>query len=238
MRLIGLIPARGGSKSIPGKNLASCGGRPLIDWTCEAALQARSLSRVCVSTDDERIAAHCRELGVEVPFTRPAHLAADDTPSLEVLRHFLGWIEASGEACDAIVLLQPTSPLRTAQHIEAAASMFSSGRWDSLVSLVVAEHRYMPEKLMRVVDGAALPLSGRLGEIVPRQRMESCYARNGPAIVISRAEVLRAGALYGERNAAYVMSRYDSADVDEPEDLLVASALLAYRERLHKEKTH
>ena len=229
MRLIGLITARGGSKGIPGKNLVECAGLPLIAWTCNAATSARCLSAVYVSTDDARIAEQCAEFGVQSPFQRPDALAGDSAGSLEVLAHFIDWLEASGDYCDAVVLLQPTSPLRTAAHIDSAGAVFGAATWDSLVSVVRVEHRYMPEKLMRVVDGVAVPHVPGPVDATPRQRSEQLFARNGPAILISRAAVLRYGSLYGERIAAFEMSKPDSVDVDDMEDLAIAAALLRAR---------
>src|SRR6185312_12148312 len=116
--ILGLVPARGGSKSIPRKNLAPLAGKPLLAWTADAALAARRLTRTVLSTDDVEIAELGRTLGLDVPFLRPAELAADATPMLPVMRHAADWFAARGGTVEAVVLLQPTSPLRTAAHID------------------------------------------------------------------------------------------------------------------------
>jgi CMP-N,N'-diacetyllegionaminic acid synthase len=117
-RIIGLIPARGGSKGIPGKNLRSLGGKPLLQWAFEAAKNSGVVERVLLSTDSEEIAALGRQLGIEVPFLRPAELAQDDTPMIAVLKHLIEHLRASGDVPDAIMLLQPTAPLRRAAHLK------------------------------------------------------------------------------------------------------------------------
>lgn len=231
MRLIGLITARGGSKGIPGKNLVDCAGRPLISWTCDAAMRAECLSGVYVSTDDARIAEQCVALGVRAPYMRPEALAGDTVGTLEVMVHFVDWLEEAGDSCDAVVLLQPTSPLRTTSHIDAAGAVFGSALWDSLVSVVRVEHRYMSEKLMRIENGAAVSHVPGPVDVTLRQRSDRLFARNGPAILISRPAVLRSGSLYGSRIAAFEMSKPDSVDVDDYEDLAIADALLRARSR-------
>src|SRR5688572_9864487 len=113
MAFFGIIPARGGSKGIPDKNIASCADRPLIAWTCEAATSSTRLARTIVSTDSERIARIAVEWGVSAPFRRPPELALDTTPSIDVLQHALSWVGTLQEDVTGLVLLQPTSPLRT-----------------------------------------------------------------------------------------------------------------------------
>ena len=123
MRVLGLIPARGGSKGIPRKNLALLNDRPLLAYTCDAALASKHLSRVILSTDDREIAAFGRKYGVEAPFERPSELACDDTPSVEVAEHAIDWLmEHEGWDAEVLVLLQPTSPLRTSTHIDEAST--------------------------------------------------------------------------------------------------------------------
>ena len=218
--MLGLIPARGGSKAIPGKNLAPVAGRSLLAWTIEAALGTRGLTRVVVSTDDERIAAEARRLGVEVPFMRPAELAADETPMLDVVLHACEEIP-----CDAVVLLQPTSPLRRASHIDDALELFHASGADCVVSVTALPHRFSPGSLMEVRDGCLVALEP--GEATRRQEKAQLFARNGPAVLIVRPGAAeREGTLYPATARPYVMSDRDSVDVDAPFDLEVADALL------------
>ena len=151
MEILGVIPARGGSKGIRRKNLALLGGRPLIAHTCDAARGSRALARVIVSTDDDEIAAEALRLGVEVPFLRPRTLAGDDTPMIDVLVDLLSTL-AGRESYrpDAVALLQPTSPFRRAAHVDAAVDVFRASGADSVVSVVSVPHQFTPSSLMEL----------------------------------------------------------------------------------------
>lgn len=227
MRVVGLIPARGGSKGIPGKNIVPCAGKPLLAWTCEAALGSRRLARTILSTDSEAIAAVGRECGVEVPFLRPAALSADETPPIDVMRHALDWLRAAGDFPDALVLLQPTSPLRTARHVDEALTLFENTEADTVVSVVAVPHRFHPQSIMQEQDGVLVPFEGGR-TTTRRQDLPLLWARNGPAILVVAAPVLASG-LYGKRTIGYRMAAEDSLDIDEPADLRMASLLLRER---------
>lgn len=229
MHVLGLITARGGSKGIPRKNLVECGGRPLLAWTCEAARDARSLTRVVISTDDSEIADVARTAGIEVPFLRPAELASDTASSIAVAQHAMDMLEASGPQIDVLVLLQPTSPLRTAAHIDAAFKLLVNGA-DSVVSVVEVPHRYRPWSQLRLEGGSLRTVqAAQAGPVLRRQDQPVLYARNGPAVVVSRRDVLERGVFYGERCVPFVMSAADSIDIDEAFDLEMADWLLARR---------
>lgn len=227
MAIIGLIPARGGSKGIPGKNIAPCAGKPLLAYTAEAALAAKCLDRVMLSTDDAGIASVGREYGLEVPFLRPAELATDKANSLSVIVHALDWLESQRVLVDAIVLLQPTSPMRTAHHIREAVRLFQTQTPDALVSVVEVPHKYNPNALMRLEQDTLVPLVTASEMILRRQDELTLYARNGPAILILSASQIRRGSFYSGVTAPYVMSQCDSIDIDTTDDLAVASASLA-----------
>ena len=212
MDVLGLIPARGGSKEVPRKNLAPVGGKPLLAWTVEAARAASELTRVVVSTEDEEIAA---EAGVEV-LRRPAELADDDTPMLDVVRHAVSELGP-----EVVVLLQPTSPLRRAEHVDAAVRLLLESGADAVVSVVAIPHRYSPEALMDVVDGRVVAR----GSARTRQEKALAYARNGPAVLALRSERL-GDDLYGGDCRPYVMDARDSLDVDDSFDLELADLLL------------
>jgi CMP-N-acetylneuraminic acid synthetase len=226
MRFVGLIPARGGSKGIPRKNIAACAGKPLLAWTCEAALGSRRLSRTLLSTDSEEIAAAGRACGVEVPFIRAAALAADDSASLDVMVHALDWLEAAGERPDALVLLQPTSPLRTSRHIDEAIDCFAARKADCVVSVTEVPHRFHPLSVMREEDGRLVPYEGTQ-TTTRRQELPPLWARNGPAVLVASAAMLRRKSIYGGRTVGYPMTARDSLDIDSPFDLELAAQLLA-----------
>jgi len=226
MAIIGLIPARGGSKGIPGKNIIACAGKPLIAYTAEAALAANCLDKVILSTDDAVIANIGRECGLEVPFLRPTELANDKADSLGVIVHALDWLESQGVVVDAIVLLQPTSPLRTAHHMREALNVYQTQKPDALVSVVQVPHQYHPNALMRLEQNALVPVVLASEMILRRQDVTPLYARNGPAILILSVSQIRSGSLYGGVTAPYIMSEHDSLDIDTVEDLAVATASL------------
>jgi CMP-N-acetylneuraminic acid synthetase len=224
MTYVAVIPARGGSKRVPGKNLRPCAGKPLIGWTIDAARGAKRLDRVILSTDDPAIAEFGRSASAEVPFLRPAELAADETPMLPVLAHLLDWLARTTKVT-ALVLLQPTSPLRLAEDIDGAIALFEDGRADSVVTVMNPTNAMLPSKLMTVgADRQSVePLA------IPVPPAESLVIRNGPAVLVSSAATLRGGALYGRRTLGYRMPVERSVDIDTPFDFRLAEMFLAER---------
>ena len=227
MAIIGVVPARGGSKSIPKKSIAPCAGKPLLVWTAEAARASRRLDRLLLSTDDAEIASVGAAAGLEVPFLRPSALAQDDSPMIAMLAHMLDWLAQVGTTVDALVLLQPTSPLRTAAHIDEAIDLFTSQAADTVVSVTRVPHRFVPNSQMKLVAGCLVPLEPTGELVLDRHAKPELYARNGPAILVLSAPQIRAGALYSGRTLGYVMSERDSLDVDEADDLALADLLLS-----------
>jgi CMP-N-acetylneuraminic acid synthetase len=224
MNVLGLIPARGGSKAIPRKNIVDLAGKPLLGYTCQAALECHTLTRVILNTDDEEIAAVGRSYGVAAPFLRPESLAADETPILPVIQHTLAWlVEQAGFETDIVVLLQPTSPLRKAEHIDEAVQLMLDSEADTVVSVVAVPHNFNPVSVMRQEEnGWLVPfMPGEM--ILRRQEKPRVFARNGPAILAVRRAVLEAGDLYGHKIMPYEMDRVASIDIDEPSDLALAA---------------
>jgi CMP-N,N'-diacetyllegionaminic acid synthase len=226
-RTLGVIPARGGSKGIPHKNLASVGGRPLLAYTADAARDSR-LSRACVSTDDPAIADAARRLGLDVPFMRPPELAADETPMLPVLQHALAAMAAGGFEADVVVLLQPTSPFRRAEHIDRAIDLLDESGADSVVSVVEVPHQFTPSSVMRLEEGRLRPFAD--GPLVTRRQDKPVlYARNGPAVLATRVRTLDAGSLYGNDIRPLFMTARESIDIDTLDDLALADLLFTTR---------
>ena len=228
--ILGLITARGGSKGIPHKNIVPIAGRPLLAYTCMAALASQSISRVVLSTDDDEIAGVGREYGVQVPFMRPPELAGDNTPSIAVAQHALHWLaQHENWTADILVLLQPTSPLRQAHHIDEALEMMTASGADSVVSVVKVPHHFSPYKVLENRDGwlvnfwqDALPF-----DALNRHNLPTFYARNGPAVLVTRASiVLETNSFYGQHIAPYEMSEAESFDIDTPFDLRLVEWLL------------
>ena len=221
--LLGVIPARGGSKGIYRKNLASLRGKSLLAYSVEAASQS-CLEHVVVSTEDDEIADAARSLNADV-LVRPPKLAADNTQMIEVMRHVA---EQADPQVIGFVLLQPTSPLRVAADIDEAIALFDESAADSVVSVVRVPHRYTPTSLMTMEDGRLEPLSLSEGPLDRHDKTE-LFARNGPAVVVSRRSVIESGRLYGDVNLGFEMPWDRSVDVDDPEDLVLAKLLLQSR---------
>lgn len=218
MTILGIIPARGGSKGIPNKNIKLLNGKPLIAYTIEAAL-ASQLDRVIVSTDCNIIAKVAKKYGAEVAI-RSAKLAQDDTPTLPVLQDLVSELE---EVYDAIMTLQPTSPLRKFCHINEAITLFQNdAKADSLVSVVDVPHNYSPEKLMFLKEGY---LQGS-SVVKRRQEIDVAYARNGSAIYITRTPHLK-DYIFGGNILPYFMSKISSFDIDDMEDWVICEKIIS-----------
>ncbi len=228
---LAVVPARGGSKGVPRKNLRMLDGRPLIAYPIEAGLKSRRVNRVVVSTDDTEIADVARSLGADVPFARPARLALDDSPTLPVIQHVIAQLrEAEGYVRESVVILQPTAPLTTARHVDEALDLLSASGADAVVSVAPIPAHCHPEWVFRL-DGDRLSRYAKDRPLPPRrQDLESLYFRNG-AIYAARASVVLAGSLYGSDTRAYVMDPMESANVDAPIDLLWAELLLRLRQQ-------
>ena len=224
MIILGIITARGGSKGVPGKNLKLLAGRPLLAYTIDSARACPALDRIILSTEDEAIAAVGRSLGVEVPFIRPAELSRDDTPHLPVIQHAAAWMrDQQGYRPDAVMVLQPTSPLRTAADISAAIALLESSGADSVVSVSEVPTHSHPSRTLRV-DATGHAVLFATGEPVRkrinrRQDLPEAWVMNG-AIYACRTATLDGPdpSLYGERVVAYRMPPERSISIDDMND--------------------
>lgn len=226
MRVLGIVPARGGSRAIPGKNVADLGGVPLLAWTARAAAGS-ALTRCVLSTDDAEIAAVGRAAGLDVPFQRPTELSTDAASSLDVALHALTHVESEGdERYDAVMLLQPTSPFRTRDDIDRAIALLQETEADSVISVVdVGGHH--PARMKRIEDGRLIdPPYVEAVENQPRQELEPLVIRNG-AIYLTRVEVLRTRSFRGRDARALIMNAERSINIDVPLDLLLARSVVA-----------
>jgi CMP-N,N'-diacetyllegionaminic acid synthase len=215
-----LIPARGGSKGIPRKNIKFIAGKPLIVWTIEAALRSSLLSAVVVSTDDLEIAEVARRAGAQVPFMRPTELAQDQTPGLDPVLHALDQLPQY----DSVLLLQPTSPLRTTDDIDGCLNLVTQKKTLSAVSVTEADtHPYWTYRLN------ADQTMARFLDVAPvarRQDLPAVFSLNG-AMYFADASWLRdSGSLVSAETLAYVMSKEHSVDLDTPLDWKFAELLL------------
>lgn len=228
IRVLAVIPARGGSKAIPRKNLVPIAGRPLLAYTCAAVKNSRLIDRAILSTDDEEIASVARGLGLETPFMRPAALAGDTTPMIDVLRHALEEMAAQHYVPDAVVVLQPTSPLRQAHHVNGAIQLLNDSGADTVVSVVPVPHQFTPGSLLCVADGRAVPYDDG-SAVLRRQDKPALFARNGPAVLVIRRATLESGNLYGADVRVLEMTAADSVDIDTLDDLSLAEYYLDRR---------
>jgi len=228
-RVLGVIPARGGSKGVPRKNLAVLGGVSLVARAVRQAAAAARLTRTVVSTEDPEIARAARAAGGDVPFLRPDELARDDTPTLPVLLHALDQVEAEdGVAYGLVVILQPTSPLRTAADIDGAIEKALATGADSVVTVGPAPH---PAKIKRIEDDRLVPYAVAEPEGARRQDLGAPAVMRNGAVYVIRSEVLRSGHLWGDVCRPHAMPAERSLEIDEPSDLHIAKALLDAREK-------
>lgn len=225
-KVLGLIPARGGSKGLPGKNIADLGGKPLITWTIDAAKQSRYLDRLVLSSDDEDIIKVARDAGCDVPFVRPAELARDDTPSTPVILHAF---DAVAEDFDILALLQPTSPLRLPEDIDACVERcIAAPACVSITELskppfwtyTMDEH----DQLRRLIEP---PMQGS----VRRQDLPLTYAPNGALFVARIPWFRRHETFFAPETVGYVMPAERAIDIDGPLDLQIAALLIPARAR-------
>ena len=233
MKTLAVITARGGSKGIPGKNLKLLAGKPLLAYTVEAAVAAGVFDRLILSTDDESIAAFGKSIGCDVPFMRPPALAQDETPHLPVLQHAVSWLaDHQGYRPDAVVILQPTSPLRRAEHIRTATGLLAASTADSVLSVSAVPAHMNPMRMLRVDAGglATLFVSGEpvRRRINRRQDMPEAWVMNG-AIYAFRTGVLSAPepSLYGETTVAMPLPDPYGISIDTPEDWAAAEKAIA-----------
>jgi len=229
--LLILIPARSGSKGLPGKNTRPLHGKPLIAWTIEAARHDNGcLSRVVTSTDDAAIAAIAQAWGAEIPFLRPKELAQDRTPAIDVVLHALEWFETSEQyRPDLLMYLQPTSPLRTAQDIRVAIQLLLDKGADSVVSVSpVKNHPYWMKQLD--AEGRMTDFLTEFHAPANRQELPTVYALNGAIYLARRDVLLQSKTWYTDRTYAYVMLPERSLDIDSLWDWRLVEATLSWQE--------
>ncbi len=227
--ILGIIPARGGSKGISRKNLVELAGKPLIAYTIEAGLGADRLSRLIVSTEDDEIAQAAAFLGADVPFKRPADLSTDTAQSLEVVRHAITAMEKIDDCTyHAVVMLQPTTPLRTSRDIDAGIELFLASGADSVVSVVDvgANHPYRMKRIDE--DGRLVNFVDQgFEDMRPRQELPPVYIRSGDLYIVRRHVVMELGTLVGQHSMPLVIPPDRAVNIDTTSDLARATELLS-----------
>ncbi len=226
-RVLALIPARSGSKGIVGKNLKPLDGKPLLAHSIECAFRVPAIDRVVVSTESETIAEAARQWGAEVPYLRPAHLAEDTTPMLDVVIHALETLAASGWVADVIALLQPTAPFRRAEDLTTALAVLENELdVDSVVTVETVPDHFSPYYLMKVEEGLLLPFMQEGAMVTRRQDAPRVYSRNGQFYLARAHRVIADRSLYGPVSRAFITD-HPAVNLDEPNDWAEAEQLAA-----------
>ncbi len=230
MEILGIIPARGGSKGVPDKNIRILAGKPLICWTIEYALASRFITRLIVTTDSKKILEESRVCGAETPFLRPDYLARDETPSNDALIHALEFLkEKESYIPDFFVELQPTSPLRKTEHIDGALEILVSNNYDSVVSVVKTEEH---PAWMKTIDteGRLKPYISGPDNYHRRQDLPEVFSLNGAIYAANTGIFLREKDYYTNNTVPYVMDRISSIDIDSVFDFRIAEMLMEENE--------
>jgi CMP-N,N'-diacetyllegionaminic acid synthase len=228
IRILAVIPARGGSKGVPRKNIRRLNGKPLLQYTTEAALAAQRLTRVIVSTDDDEIAELGRRCGVEVPFLRPPHLAEDGTPMIAVVQHALAHMEHAGDRFDAVSVLQPTCPFRPRGEIDGCIETLERTGVDAVMTVAVVPSEYNPhwvylageDGCLRLVTGAAEPIPNR-------QALPQAFHRDGSVYVTRRQVIVERHSFYGDRVLGCLVAPEGRVNIDTLDDWHAAERVLA-----------
>jgi len=233
LRTLALIPARGGSKGLPRKNVLEIAGKPLIAWTIEAALASDHIDAVVVTTDDPEIAELARAHGAEVPFLRPAELALDTSPSIDAVLHALDALAADGRTFDFLALLEPTSPLRAPGDIDRAIELLAANEADADAVVSLGEvHMEHPSIVKRIADGRLEPYVVESAKVTRRQDLDRAYFPYG-VVYLSKVSSLReTKSFYPERAMPMLIERWQNYEIDDVYDMVCVDAILSYR---HKE---
>lgn len=232
LKVLGIIPARGGSKGIKNKNIVLVDGKPLISYTLQAVKESELLTRCIVSSDSIEILEICKAAGADIPFVRPTELAGDKTPTLPVIQHAL---EQLDEEYEAVMILQPTSPLRNGDDIDAAINLLAKDALaDSVISVCKVGDNH-PARMKEIVNGVLTdPPFAEESEGQRRQDLPPLYLRNG-AIYLTRTETIISHHTFkGKRSLAYIMPDERSVNIDSSLDLLLFEALLKNRKGVGK----
>jgi CMP-N,N'-diacetyllegionaminic acid synthase len=226
MKILGLIPARGGSKGVPKKNIKLLGKLPLIEYTIHSAKESNLLTQIVVSTDDEEIAIAAEVAGYKPPFVRPTEFAQDTSTSLEVVQHAIAFFESQNIFFDAVCLLQPTNPFREKGFIDHAIEKFIASKADCLLSVLEIPHEYNPHWAFEESENGLLKIATGELQIIPRrQDLPKAYQRDG-SVYITKTEVVKNGSLYGNSIAYIENNSQLHVNIDTMKDWEKAERLL------------
>lgn len=224
-KILAIIPARGGSKRLPRKNIVPLAGKPLINWSIESAKMVSSISRLVISTDCEEIAKIAKEAGGDVPFLRPANLSSDTSSSVDVVKHTIEYFTALGERYDYVLILQPTSPLRTSAHIQDAIDLLNDKCADSVISVCECEH----SPLWANTLDDSLSLENFIPKAIKNTRSQDLpkYYRLNGAIYLTKVEQFQTeGIFMSGKSVAFIMDTNSSVDIDNKLDFIIAETIM------------
>ena len=232
-KILAIIPARSGSKGLPGKNLKPLLGKPLVTWSIEAASLSPSIDSIVLSTDDQKIANIGEKIGARVPFVRPLDLSGDTASSIDVVLHALDFLETAGEKFDIVVLLEPTSPQRDWGDIEQALDLLIKSGASSVVGVTQAQESH-PDFMYRLQGDLKLePFIKKVGSAhIRRQDIEPLYYLEG-SIYISFVHILRKRrSFYHEDTVGYEVPKWKSFEIDDLDDFIMIEALLKHKRQV------
>lgn len=234
MRVLGLIPARGGSKGVPRKNIRLLAGKPLLQYTAESAIRAKMLTRVILSTEDIEIANVAKNCGVEVPFMRPLVLATDEAPSIKVVQHALQFLENEGDFYESVCLLQPTSPLRLSEDIDRAIELLECTGADSVISFVEVGEKH-PAR-MKIIDNEGKVVDPAFAEQFEgqrRQELTPLFLREGSIYLTRRDVLIEQSSFKGNDCRALIIPVERACNIDTEFDFFLAEQTIKYLRREH-----
>ncbi|MGV8947226.1 MAG: cytidylyltransferase domain-containing protein [Lutibacter sp.] len=227
MRVLAIIPARGGSKGVPKKNIKFLGGKPLIAYTIEAAKNAKGITKLILSSENDEIIKIAKDYGLEAPFKRPANLATDESPTILTVIHALDYYKEKGVEFDAVCILQVTNPFRTSEFIDQAISQFKNAQTDSLISVLEVPHEYNPHWIFEKNAKGNLEISTGESEIISRrQELPVAYYRDGSIYITKTDVILNQKSLYGKSIAYIEADKTTHVNIDTMEDWEKAEQIL------------
>ena len=225
MKILAIIPARGGSKGVPRKNVRLLGNKPLIEYSIDAAIESNVFEKIVVSTDDEEIAIAAEIAGCKPPFIRPTELAQDDSTSISVVLHAINFFEQQNIFFDAVCLLQPTSPFRQKGFINEAMNVFKETNSDSLISVLPVPHEYNPHWVFEELNGTLKISTGDETIIPRRQELPKAYHRDG-SLYITKTETLKKESFFGKKISYIESNKEFYVNIDTFKDWEMAEKLL------------
>lgn len=226
MKILGIIPARGGSKGIPGKNIKLLGEKPLLQYTFDSAKASNLLTRVILSSESAEIIEIANRIKLEVPFTRPSKLADDSASSLDVVKHALSYFKERNESFDAVCLLQPTTPFREQELIDMAISKFIKDDFDALISVREVPKKYNPHWTFTNENGLLKIATGERVIISRRQELPKAFHRDGAIYITKSSVIFESNSLYGNKIGFIDTTGAPDINLDQPEDWIEAESFL------------